>query len=190
MAQTSLVSEEVIQGKIFLIRGCKVILDFDLATLYGVPTKSLNLAVKRNADRFPTDFRFRLTSREFDGLRKVLRFQFETSKSGRGGRRYLPYVFTEHGAIMVASVLNSPRAVQASIYVVRAFVRLRTVLAAHKELAGKLQELEKRTAKSEADIQAIVRAIRELMTSPEKPKRPIGFQVKKPTAHYHTRKKR
>ena len=162
-----------------------------LKTIYGVSTKSLNLAVKRNVDRFPSDFTFRLTGNEFDQVRKSLRLQFETSKTGRGGRRYLPNVFTEHGAIMLASVLNSPRAVEASIYVVRAFVRLRNLLSTHKRLAQKLGELEERISKHDADIQAIVAAIRQLMEPPPpKPKRPIGFHVEEPKVPYRaTRKK-
>ena len=126
---------QLIERRIYLIRGQKVMIDTDLAELYGVPTFRLNEAVKRNRKRFPDDFMFQLTRNEFDALRS----QFVISK-GRGGRRYLPYVFTEHGAIMAANVLNSDRAVQASVQVVRAFVRLRQILASNAELAGKLPE--------------------------------------------------
>jgi len=164
-------SVEKIESRIFVIRGQKVMLDADLAELYGVETKALNRAVKRNADRFPEDFMFQLTPEEFGGLR----YQFGTSNipSGRGGRRHLPYAFTEHGAIMAASVLNSPRAVETSIQVVRAFVRIRQMLASNAELSRKLASLEK---KYDIQFKAVFDAIRELMT-PLEPgeKRPIGF---------------
>jgi len=169
MKRTSTIPPELIEQRIFLIRGQRVMLDFHLARLYGVPTKSLNLAVKRNEDRFPADFAFRLTDMEFEQVKESLRFQIETSKTGRGGRRYLPNAFTEHGAIMLASVLNSPQAIEASVYVVRAFVRLRNLLATHKELAQKLAVLEQRISKHDSDIETIIIAIRELMTPPEPP---------------------
>jgi phage regulator Rha-like protein len=137
-AEQSLVPVEVIEKRILLIRGHKVMLDSDLAKLYQVPTKSLNLAVKRNADRFPEDFMFRLTKEEAD-----LRFQIETSKK-RGGRRYLPYAFTEQGVAMLSSVLNSTRAVQVNIAIMRTFVRLRQILATHKDVAEKLQAMERK----------------------------------------------
>ena len=123
-----------VEKRIFLVRGQKVMLDADLAELYGVPTKSLNLAVKRNADRFPDDFAFQLNEEEVAGLR----FQFETTKRGRGGRRYRPYAFTEQGVAMLSSVLRSPRAVQANIAIMRAFVRLRQMLMSNADLARKL----------------------------------------------------
>ncbi len=125
-----------VERRIFLVRGQKVMLDTDLAELYRVPTKSLNLAVKRNADRFPEDFTFQLTDDEAAGLR----FHFETSKRGRGGRRYLPYAFTEQGVAMLSSVLRSPRAVQVNIAIMRTFVRLREMLLSNAELARKLAE--------------------------------------------------
>lgn len=184
MKRADIIPHEVIEQRIYFIRDQKVMLDVHLAQLYGVPTKSLNLAVKRNPNRFPTDFVFQLTQEEFREVETALRFQFETSKTGRGGRRYLPYAFTEHGAIMLASVLNSPRAIEASLYVVRAFVKLRTLLATHKELAQKLNELERKTAQHDADIHAIVKALRQLMTPPAKPKRRIGFRVGEPKAAY------
>jgi hypothetical protein len=162
-----------IENQIVLIRRQKVLLDSDLAALYGVDVGALNQAVKRNEDRFPTDFVFRLTAEEND----VLKSQIVISKSGRGGRRYLPYAFTEHGAIMAAGVLNSPRAVQMSIFVVRAFIRLRETLAAHKALAAKLAELEQRLETHDTAIEEIVRAIRALMTLPDKPRRQIGFRT-------------
>ena len=173
---TSLVLVEQVQSKILFIRGEKVILDSDLAALYGVPTGRLNEQVKRNRERFPTDFMFQLTAEEV----KVLRSQIATSNKGRGGRRYKPYAFTEHGAIMAASVLNSERAVQASIFVVRAFVKLRQMLAPYKELMGKLDQLEEKLQTHDKQIIAIVEAIKLLMPSPEdKPKKPFGFHKKK-----------
>lgn len=149
-------------------------LDSDLAELCGVPTKRLNEQVKRNQDRFPNDFAFRLTAPEYAALRS----QIATLDAGRGEhRKYLPNVFTEHGALQAASVLNSPRAVQMSLYVVRAFVRLREWVASQGELLAKLGELERRVAGHDQELKVIVRAIRQLMTTPpEPPKRRIGFR--------------
>lgn len=177
--QNSLVPVERIAQTIFVIRGQKVLLDADLAALYGVPTKRFNEQVRRNLARFPADFMFQLTEEEFAALRS----HFATSNekpAGRGGRRYLPFVFTEHGAIMAATILNSQRATEVSVYVVRAFVELRELLAGNKELAAKLSELESRIErKLETHDQAIaglIDAIRELMRPPEpKKKQPIGF---------------
>src|SRR2546430_5754893 len=131
---------EVIERRIYFIRTHKVMLDSDLAELYGVTTKRLNEQVKRNIDRFPADFMFQLNQEESDRLRS----QFATSKHGRGGRRYQPYVFTEHGALKLASVLNNEMAIQANIQIVRAFVRLREMLATHHEIARKIAEMEKK----------------------------------------------
>ena len=171
----SIASVEQIESQIFLIRGQKVMLDQDLAELYGVETKRLNEQVRRNSERFPEDFMFQLTAEEFSSLRS----QIATSNNptatpaGRGGRRHLPYAFTEHGAIMAASVLNSPRAVETSVQVVRAFVRLRQMLSTNAELSRKLAALEK---KYDIQFKAVFEAIRELMTPLEpKKKRPIGF---------------
>jgi hypothetical protein len=173
---TSIVLVEQVQGKILFMRGQKVILDSDLAALYGVTTKRLNEQVTRNRDRFPADFMFQLVTEEVE----VLRSQIATSNEGRGGRRYKPYAFTEHGAIMAASVLNSERAVQASIYVVRAFVKLRQMLAPYKELMGKLDQLEKKLQTHDRQIITIIQAIKLLMPPPEdKPKKPFGFHKKK-----------
>jgi phage regulator Rha-like protein len=163
-------SEGLIEKRIFLIRGHKVILSIDLAELYGVEPKVLNQAVKRNIERFPSDFMFQLTNQEFANLKS----QIVTSSWG-GLRRAMPYAFTDHGAIMVASVLNSPRAVEISVYVVRAFVRLREYLSSHKELAQKLTELEKKIETHDEAIQALIDAIRQLMTPPDKPRRRIGY---------------
>ena len=177
-------SVEQIESQIFLIRGQKVMLDADLAELYGVETKRFNEQVRRNSERFPEDFMFQLTAEEYANLRSQfdtssLRSQIATSNNsvgnpaGRGGRRHLPYAFTEHGAIMAASVLNSPRAVEASVQVVRAFVQLRQMLASNAELSCKLAALEK---KYDIKFRAVFEAIRELMTpSDPKKKRPIGF---------------
>jgi hypothetical protein len=151
---------ERVERRILLIRGEKVLLDADLADLYGATTKRLNEQVRRNQDRFPADFMFRLTSEEFERLRS----QIATSNVGRGGRRYQPFAFTEHGAIMAANVLNSPQAIAASVMVVRAFVRLRQMLASHADLARKLEDLEKRY---DVQFKQIFNAIRALMASPE-----------------------
>ena len=164
-----LVPQEVIASKIFLIRSKKVMLDRDLAELYEVPTKSLNLAVRRNIGRFPEDFMFQLTKEEFESLR----FQFETSK--RGGRRYLPYVFTEQGVAMLSSVINSERAIHVNIAIMRAFVKLRQILSTHKEMAHKLGELEKKIENHDEAIRGIFEVIRQLMAEAERPKRKIGF---------------
>jgi phage regulator Rha-like protein len=162
-----------VNARILLLRGHKVILDTDLAELYGVAIKRLNEQVKRNSARFPSDFVFRLKHVEGEFLRS----QNATSKKGRGGRRYLPYVFTEHGAIMAATVLNSKRAVQMSIYVVRAFVRMRETLAANHQITVKLAELERRLGNHDVRIQDIVQAIRQLMAPPASNRRRIGFEV-------------
>ena len=158
--------------RIYLVRGHRVMLDSDLAALYEVETKALNRAVKRNAGRFPPDFAFRLTAQEAESLR----FQFGTSKEGRGGRRYLPLVFTEQGVAMLSGVLTSERAVRANVAIMRAFVRLRRMVESQRGLARKLRELER---KYDAQFRVVFDAIRELMTSPEEPEasRPvIGFK--------------
>jgi hypothetical protein len=174
--EKSIVLLEQVQNKILYIRDQKVILDADLAVLYDVPTKRLNEQVKRNQERFPSDFMFQLTPDE----EEVLRSQIATSNKGRGGRRYKHYAFTEHGAIMAASVLNSERAIQASIYVVRAFVKLRQMLAPYKEFTGKFDQLEKKLQIHDRQIIAIIQAIKLLMPPlTEKPKEPFGFHRKK-----------
>lgn len=171
---------EQVEGVILLVRSQKVILDADLAELYGVNTKRLNEQVKRNRDRFPEDFMFQLTKNESENLKS----HFATSSSAWGGRRKLPYAFTEHGAIMAASVLNTQRAVGASVFVVRAFVRLREMLATHKQLARKLGELEAKFESHDESIQAIFEAIHQLMTPPESPSKEIGFKVKEKRPAY------
>lgn len=173
MSKKDLVSSELVQRAILILRGRRVILDSDLAALYGV--KRLNEQVKRNAGRFPDDFVFRILPDEFASLRS----QFATTKTERrGGRQSLPYAFTEHGALMAASVLNSPKAVEVSILVVRAFVRLRHLLAANHQLAVKLDELERKVANHDKNIVALFDAVRDLMAIPDKPRRQIGFQSK------------
>jgi len=173
---------ESISLSIAALRGQRVILDSDLAALYGVETKRFNEAVKRNAARFPADFMFQLTAEESDSLRS----QIATLKTGRGQhRKYLPYVFTEHGAIMAAMVLNSPRAVEVSVYVVRAFVRLREAAVLHKDLAERLSSLEDKTEalamshdtfsrNTRNQLRQVFEALSEL-TPPDSPKRHIGF---------------
>lgn len=167
-AQQAIVPVEVIERRIYLIRGEKVMLDSDLAALYQVPTFRLNEAVKRNRQRFPEDFMFRLTAEET----KALTSQIAMSKKGRGGRRTLPYAFTEQGVAMLSSVLNSERAVLVNIAIMRAFVRLREILATHKDLARKLQEMEK---KYDTQFKVVFDAIRKLMAPPAPHRRPIGF---------------
>lgn len=149
-------------------------LDADLATLYGVATRVLVQAVKRNLDRFPAEFVFQLTNHEVANLRS--QFVISSAAAGHGGRRYAPYAFTEHGALMAAMVLNTPRAVEMSRYVVRAFVRLRDIVAGSGQLARKLDELEQRLNEHDEAIVEIVRAIRQLtVPAPPAPKRRIGF---------------
>ncbi|HOW97089.1 MAG TPA: ORF6N domain-containing protein [Kiritimatiellia bacterium] len=165
---------------IYLLRGQRVMLDSDLATLYGVKTKELNKAVSRNRDRFPADFVFPLAREEVARLR----FQIGTSNEGRGGRRYRPYAFTEEGVAMLSGVLRSERAVHVNVAIMRAFVRLRGLLAAHHELAAKLTELERRVASNEEGIQTLFEAIRQLMSPPEPTRKQIGFSVREKRAHY------
>lgn len=184
MSTSTLLPLESITHRILMLRGQKVLLDSDLAALYDVPTKRFNEQVKRNLERFPADFMFQLTEEEWESLRS----QIATLKPGRGQhRKYTPYAFTEHGAIMAATILNSPRATEVSVYVVRAFVRLREVLASNAELAKRLDDLERSTEakamqhdifarNTRAQLKQVFDAIRELMTPPEPTKkRPIGF---------------
>jgi len=163
----------VVESRILFLRHQRVILDSDIADLYGVSVKRLNEQVKRNQERFPSDFMFRLTPREHSALRS----QIATSNKNRGGRRYTPHAFTEHGAIMAATVLNTERAVQMSVFVVRAFVRLREMLARNRRLAGKIGELEDRLDTHDSVIQELIEAIKELMTPEERPRVRIGFQL-------------
>ena len=164
---------ELVERKIHLIRGQKVMLDSDLADLYQVPTKALNQSVRRNLDRFPEDFMFRLTEAEANSLRS----QFVTSNAGRGGRRYLPYAFTEHGVAMLSSVLSSKRAVQMNIVIIRAFVRLREILASNRELARRLDQVEDSLKRHGSVIGVVVDEIKKLKQSPATTKRRIGFMI-------------
>jgi DNA-binding PadR family transcriptional regulator len=164
---------------IFVIHGQKVLLDSDLAALYGVTTGNLNRAVKRNRGRFPADFLFQLSAQEAKGL------IFQSGISNRrGGRRHRPYAFTEQGVAMLSSVLNSERAVKVNIAIMRAFVRLREALETNRELARKFSELEKRVGKHDEEIGTILDAIRQLMVPPPKPRREIGFHVRERIPRY------
>jgi ORF6N domain len=174
---TNILPRERIERSILLIRGHKVMLDADLAELYGVETRALLQAVSRNQKRFPEDFMFQMSKEEY----KLLRSQIVISKKGRGGRRYLPYVFTEQGVAMLSSVLRSERAVQVNIEIMRAFVRLRRMLASNEDLARKLAALEK---KYDSQFRVVFEAIRELMAPPEPNKRKIGFLAKERAARY------
>jgi hypothetical protein len=173
-----------IEGKIHLVRGQRVMLDSDLAAIYGVATKQLNQQLRRNQSRFPADFAFQLTNQELAHLRS----QFVTSKPGRGGRRYTPWVFTEHGALMLASVLNSPRAVAMSVLVVRAFVRMRELLTQNRQLAAKLADLEARVGDHDEAIATLFETIKRLLESPSPAaRREIGFHVREQATRYRTR---
>ena len=175
-----------------LVPDQRLMLDSDLAAIYQVSTKRLNQQLRRNRSRFPADFAFQLTVEELTNLRlqfatSSLTSQITTSKK-HGGRRYLPWVFTEHGAIMLASILNSDVAVQASVRVVRAFVRLREMVAGNAGLAAKLAELERRLDSHDESIANLFQAIRQLLTPPTKPKREIGFHVREDGTRYRVRK--
>ena len=169
MKQSSLIHVESIEKAIYLIRGERVMLDRDLAALYGLATKVLKQAVRRNLDRFPNDFMFVLDTNEFRSWRS----QFVTSKADQKGLRYAPMAFTEHGILMLSSVLNSDRAIQVNIEIMRAFVNLRRMLASNVELAGKLKELE---SKYDRQFKVVFDAIRRLMSSPPSARKPIGFR--------------
>jgi len=179
-----------IEPLIFTVRGQRVLMDSDLARIYGVTTARLNEQVKRNVDRFPEDFCHQLTAVEWKNIRS-LRSQIAILEKGRGKhRKYPPYVFTEHGAIMAANILKTPRAVQMSVFVVRAFVRLREMTLVHEDIVDKLAELERRVGQHDAHIQAIIEAIRQLMAPPARPKREMGFRVEEPGQTYRSRRKR
>lgn len=171
MAKSSnIISVESVASRIMNVRGRKIIIDADLASLYGVGTKVLNQAVKRNIDRFPTDFMFTLTKEEKDEVVTNCDHLSQLKYSS-----HLPNVFTEHGAIMAATILNSPKAVEMSIFVVRAFVRLREMFSSQKQLASKLIELEQKLSSHDRDIAMLIDAIRQLMAPPVQEKRRIGF---------------
>jgi hypothetical protein len=180
MNENTFVAIGRVERIILLIRGQKVILDSDLAQLYGVTTGNLNKAVKRNIDRFPNDFMFQLTPEEH----KSLRFQFGSLEKGRHSK-YLPYAFTEQGVAMLSSVLRSNRAIEVNIAIMRAFVRLRQILATHKELSRKLEDLERKLGDHDEQIKTIFEAIRQLMLPPDKKgKKKIGFTVKEKQRAY------
>ena len=170
MSKVHLLPATIVEQRIFIIRGQKVMLDVHLAQLYRIPTKRLKEQVRRNKRRFPSDFMFQLSREEL----KILRSHFATSKDARGGTRYRPFAFTEQGVAMLSSVLNSDRAIEVNIGIMRAFVKLREVLATHKNLARKFVELEK---KYDGQFRIVFEAIRQLMKEEEKPKRRIGFRV-------------
>ena len=173
-SKTNLIVLEQIEPLIKTIRGQKVILDGDLARLYGVTTKRLNQQVRRNIHRFPDDFLFQLTQDEADSLR----LQIATLNVGRGQhRKYPPLAFTEHGAFMAATVLNSPQAIEMSVFVVRTFVKLRHLVLGHQELAAKLDQLERKVAGHDQSIQQIIAAIRQLTTAPKPQPRRMGFHT-------------
>jgi len=183
MSKSNYQSFIIIENKILIIRGQKVMLDKDIANLYDIATRELNKAVSRNQARFPLDFMFQLTGDEFNNLK----FQFGTSSWG--GTRKLPYAFTEQGVAMLSSVLRSERAVQVNIQIMRAFVKLREIISTHKELAQKLKELELKIESHDENITAIFEAINQLLATEEKPKRKIGFDVKEKGYQYKMRNK-
>lgn len=163
---------EVIQKRICLVRGHKVMLDAQLAELYGVTTGNLNLAVRRNRKRFPADFMFQLTRKEADSLL----LQFARAKNARGGRRTCPFAFTEHGVAMLSSVLNSDRAVQMNILIIRAFLKLREILATHKDLAARIAQLERNQKQHASVINVLAEEIDQMKRLPESPERRFGFR--------------
>jgi len=169
------ITDEQVIDKIYLIRGQKVMLDRDLAELYGVGTRNLNLAVKRNKKRFPADFMFQLTKAEFDSLM----FQFETSKNqGRGGTRKLPYVFNEQGMSMLSGVLNSETAIRVHIQIIRVFAKMKQLLLTHKDILLQLEKIEKKLSGHDEEIALIFQYLKQLLNPPQPPRRRIGFKTK------------
>ena len=178
---SDIVPIENITSKIYVIRDTRVMLDRDLAELYGVKTKALKQAVRRNIARFPEDFMFELTKEEFRNWRS----QFVTSNQDKMGLRYRPMAFTEQGVAMLSSILKSERAIEVNVAIMRAFVQLREIMATRRELARKLEELEGRLGKHDEQFKVVFDAIRALMEEPEKPRRKkIGFEIKEPRAKY------
>ncbi|HEX5154097.1 MAG TPA: ORF6N domain-containing protein [Parafilimonas sp.] len=170
---TSLLTEQFIVNKIYFIRGQKVMLDRDLAELYGVETKVLNQSVKRNFDRFPGDFMFRLTEKEWESLRS----QFVTLETGRGRYpKYFPFAFTEQGVAMLSSVLNSSIAIHVNIQIIRVFTKMREIMLTNKDVLLKLEQLEKEVTKNKQDITLIFQALRQLLSKPAEKRRMIGFK--------------
>jgi len=192
MASTRKISS--IESAIYLLRGQRVMLDSDLAAIYGVSTRQLNQQLKRNRSRFPDDFAFQLSTEEFRNLKSQIAtsslMSQSVTSSGHGGRRKLPWAFTEHGALMLASVLNSEVAVQASVRVVRAFVKLREMIAANAQLAAKLEELERRLDSHDKAIVDLFAALKRLLEPPAPPKkREIGFHVREKAARYRVQRR-
>jgi hypothetical protein len=173
MAKSAIVVARKVDSRIFVLRGQRVILDSDLAELYGVQVRHLNQQVKRNAKRFPAAFRFQVSTDELE----ILRSQNVISSEGHGGARYRPYAFTEHGAIMAATVVNSERAIEMSVFVVMAFVRMRRAIAGNRQILTKLAELERRLEAHDSDILELMEAIRELMNPAEPSRTRIGFEA-------------
>ncbi len=184
MAASEIIPAETVISKILFIRNQKVILDTDLAKLYHVTTKRLNERVRRNIKRFPSDFMFRLDQNEFFSLRS----QFATSKS-KGGRRYLPYAFTELGVAMLSSILNSDRAIEVNIIIMRAFVKLREIISTNKKVEEKLKELEMRLDGHDDQIFKIMEIINQMLLPPERPVKKIGFQIREKQRRYSRTKK-
>lgn len=168
----AILSDDIVVNKIYVIRNQKVMLDSDLAELYGVETKALNQAIKRNIDRFPEDFMFQITESEWESLRS----QFVTSKIGRGGRTYLPNVFTEHGVLMLSSVLNSQQAIQVNIQIVRIFTRLRNLLSEHTELKLEIADIKKHQQNHDKNIELVFSYLDKLIDKENQPRKRIGFK--------------
>jgi hypothetical protein len=170
------IPDEIITSKIYLVRGQKVMLDNDLAELYKVETRRLNEQVKRNIDRFPEDFMFQLTEDEWNNLKS----QFATSSlENWGGRRKLPYAFTEHGVLMLSSVLNSKRAIAVNIQVMRVFTRIREMLLSNKEILLKLEQLDRKVERHDEDVDVIFKYLRKLLNPENPPRTRIGFKIDK-----------
>jgi hypothetical protein len=166
------IPDEIVLSKIYMIRDQKVMLDSDLAELYGIETKRMNEQVRRNLDRFPKDFMFQLNQEESDFLRS----QFATSKTGRGGRTYLPYAFTEHGVLMLSSVLNSKQAIQINIHIMRVYVRLRELLIAHKDVFIRIEQFEKQMIKQDQKIEVLFTYLNKFMDKVDGPKEQLDLK--------------
>lgn len=174
MTKSLAIPDEVVISKIYLIRNHKVMLDVDLAELYQVDTKRLNEQVRRNLDRFPEDFMFQLTDQEWESLRS----QIATSKKGRGGRRYAPFAFTEHGVLMLSSVLNSERAIQVNIQIMRIYTKIKGMVLDHKDILLKLEKLERKISKHDENFKVVFTYLKELLNPATEPLRRIGFKRK------------
>lgn len=172
MSKSIALSDEVVMNKIYLIRGQKVMLDMDLAELYGVETKQLKRAVKRNDDRFPADFMFELNNEEFENLRS------QSGTSSWGGVRYAPMAFTEQGVAMLSSVLNSKQAIAVNIQIIRVFTKMRQMLIAHKDILLKLEKLERQVSRHDNDFKLVFKYLKELLNPKVEPRREIGFKIK------------